>query len=230
MSVLDEIEKYKETHDAQPEQERANIKPQEEEKPLQDTSLPVANPDANAPVLSAQEGLNKMISKTISEGKDIKGMARDLTYLAGASNLQGNDEFKDKYQEVLGEQLLKDLEDEGKREAIKEAARKQEAKNIRAQAFYDGCKPIFSLLGIEQAFGLMSMIITVGLLMIPFLIVSLIRFVINSVNSIFTSIAGFKKPAFWLCTIVVCLVITALIVLAALWGVDSVFGTHILLK
>ena len=74
------------------------------------------------------------------------------------------------------------------------------------------------------------MIITVALLMIPFLVVSLVRFVINSVNSIFTAIAGFKKPAFWLCSIVVCLIITAVIVLAALWGVDSVFGTHILLK
>lgn len=124
--------------------------------------------------------------------------------------------------------MLADLRDEGKREAIKSAARKQEAKNIRATAYYDGCKPIFELLGIDKAFGLIPMIITTILLMLPFLTVSLVRFVINSVNSIFTAIAGFKKPAFWLCSIVVCLVITALIVLAALWGIDSVFGTSIL--
>ena len=171
-----------------------------------------------------------MISKTIEEGKDIKGMARDLTFLAGASNLQSNDDFKQEYQAVLGEQLLQDLKDEGKREAIKAAARKQEAKNIRAQAYYDGCKPIFELLGIEKAFGLVPMVITTVLLMLPFLIVSLIRFAINSVNSIFTAIAGFKKPAFWLCTIVVTLVITALVVLAAMWGIDSIFGTHIILR
>lgn len=230
MSVLDEVEALKESQNAKSESQEVNNKPSEAEKPVLTPSKQVADMDANVPAVSAQEGINKMIAKTVSEGKDIKGMARDLTYLAGASNLQANEEFKDRYQEVLGEQLLEDLKSEGKREAIREAARKQEAKNIRAQAFYNGCKPIFSLLGIDEAFGLVPMIITVTLLMIPFLIVSLIRFVINSVNSIFTAIAGFKKPAFWLCSIVVCLVITALIVLAALWGIDSVFGTHILLK
>ena len=230
MSVLDEVEALKESQNAKSEQVEVTNNSTPEDKPLPTQSQTVADIDANLPAVSAQEGINKMIAKTVSEGKDIKGMARDLTYLAGASNLQANDEFKDRYQEVLGEQLLEDLKSEGKREAIREAARKQEAKNIRAQAFYDGCKPIFSLLGIEEAFGLVPMIVTVALLMIPFLIVSLIRFVINSVNSIFTAIAGFKKPAFWLCSIVVCLIITSLIVLAALWGIDSVFGTHILLK
>ena len=72
------------------------------------------------------------------------------------------------------------------------------------------------------------MIITVVLLMIPFLLVSLVRFAVNSVNSIFTAVAGFKKPAFWICSIIICIVITAAVVLGALWLVDSLFGTHIL--
>ena len=229
MSVLDEVEELKAEHASTTAEECNNQTPTEEEANPADNKLQVeTTPDV--PVVKAQEGLNKMISKTIEEGKDIKGMARDLTFLAGASNLQSNDDFKQEYQTVLGEQLLQDLKDEGKREAIKAAARKQEAKNIRAQAYYDGCKPIFELLGIEKAFGLVPMVITTVLLMLPFLIVSLIRFAINSVNSIFTAIAGFKKPAFWLCTIVVTLVITALVVLAAMWGIDSIFGTHIILR
>ena len=229
MSVLDEVEELKAKHASTTAEECNNQTPTEEEANPADNKLQVeTTPDV--PVVKAQEGLNKMISKTIEEGKDIKGMARDLTFLAGASNLQSNDDFKQEYQTVLGEQLLQDLKDEGKREAIKAAARKQEAKNIRAQAYYDGCKPIFELLGIEKAFGLVPMVITTVLLMLPFLIVSLIRFAINSVNSIFTAIAGFKKPAFWLCTIVVTLVITALVVLAAMWGIDSIFGTHIILR
>lgn len=228
-SVLEEVEEMKNSQN-KVEQEVDNQIPTAQENSLQTNAANVSNGDTGMSVTTAQEGINKMIKKTIAEGKDIKDMARDLTYLAGASNLQTNDEFKDKYQEALGEQLLEDLKSEGKREAIKEAARKQEAKNIRAQAFYNGCKPIFALLGIEEAFGLVAMIITVTLLMIPFLVVSLIRFIINSVNSVFTSIAGFKKPAFWLCTIVVCLVITAAIVLAALFGVDKIFGTHIILR
>lgn len=229
MSVLDEVEELKAKHASTTAEECNNQTPTEEEANPADNKLPVETPP-DVPVVKAQEGLNKMISKTIEEGKDIKGMARDLTFLAGASNLQSNDDFKQEYQTVLGEQLLQDLKDEGKREAIKAAARKQEAKNIRAQAYYDGCKPIFELLGIEKAFGLVPMVITTVLLMLPFLIVSLIRFAINSVNSIFTAIAGFKKPAFWLCTIVVTLVITALVVLAAMWGIDSIFGTHIILR
>lgn len=229
MSVLDEVEELKAKHASTTAEECNNQTPTEEEANPADNKLQVeTTPDV--PVVKAQEGLNKMISKTIEEGKDIKGMARDLTFLAGASNLQSNDDFKQEYQTVLGEQLLQDLKDEGKREAVKAAARKQEAKNIRAQAYYDGCKPIFELLGIEKAFGLVPMVITTVLLMLPFLIVSLIRFAINSVNSIFTAIAGFKKPAFWLCTIVVTLVITALVVLAAMWGIDSIFGTHIILR
>ena len=229
MSVLDEVEELKAKHASTTAEECNNQTPTEEEANPADNKLQVeTTPDV--PVVKAQEGLNKMISKTIEEGKDIKGMARDLTFLAGASNLQSNDDFKQEYQTVLGAQLLQDLKDEGKREAIKAAARKQEAKNIRAQAYYDGCKPIFELLGIEKAFGLVPMVITTVLLMLPFLIVSLIRFAINSVNSIFTAIAGFKKPAFWLCTIVVTLVITALVVLAAMWGIDSIFGTHIILR
>ena len=229
MSVLDEVEELKAKHASTTAEECNNQTPTEEEANPADNKLQVeTTPDV--PVVKAQEGLNKMISKTIEEGKDIKGMARDLTFLAGASNLQSNDDFKQEYQTVLGEQLLQDLKDEGKREAIKAAARKQEAKNIRAQAYYDGCKPIFELLGIEKAFGLVPMVITTVLLMLPFLIVSLIRFAINSVNSIFTAIAGFKKPAFWLCTIVVTLVMTALVVLAAMWGIDSIFGTHIILR
>ena len=151
-----------------------------------------------------------------------------MTYLAKAGELQKDEEFSKAYSEELGKQLVESLKNEGKRQAIADAAKKQAELNTRATAFYEGCKPIFELLGIQEAYGLIPMMITVVLLMAPFLIVSLIRFDINSVNSIFTAISGFKKPAFWLCSIVVSITITALVVLAALWGVDKVFGTNII--
>nr|DAH56663.1 MAG TPA: hypothetical protein [Caudoviricetes sp.] len=159
---------------------------------------------------------------------DMRGLVRDMTYVKGASDLQEDEHFRQTYQKELGQQLVQDLKDEGKRAAIVEQSKKQQARNIRNQAFYDGCKPIFTLLGIESAYGLVPMAITVVLLMIPFLIVCFVRFIINSVNSIFTAIAGFRKPAYWLCSIVIVLVITAGVVLGAMWCIDYFFGTDIL--
>lgn len=225
MTVLEEIEGMKKEREEREIKEGTEENIKQEEKFENNALKQEINTNNTTTV---QAGLNKMITKTFDDGKDIKGMARDLTYLAGASNLQSDDDFNEQYSKVLGEQLLKDLKDEGKREAIKSEARKQEAKNIRAKAYYEGCKPIFKLLGIEESFGLIPMVITTVLLMIPFLVVSIIRFIINSINSIFASIAEFKKPAFWLCSIVVCLIVTALIVFLVIFGLDKLFGVKIL--
>lgn len=236
MSVLEEIEEMKKKDEgirANDNVAEGNNNDQVEiEEPAMTGEIIAKDqePKDMLPNKAVQQGLAKAISDKVDKGGEIKELAKDLTYLAGASNLQKNDDFKSAYEEALGKQLIEDLKDEGKRQAIANAAKKQETKNIRAQSFYDGCKPIFDLLGIEKAYGLFPMIVTVALLMIPFLLVSLVRFVFNSINSIATAIAGFKKPAFWLCTTVLCLVITAAVVLAALWGIDSLFGTHIILK
>lgn len=232
MSVLDEIEQLRQSQQDQTPEVDNTIKTDTETKPM------VAESSSNtiAQVESVQEPAldsvikGAMLNKVKSEEGDIKKLARDLTYMKGASDLQSNDDFTSQYQAELGKQLVQDLKDEGKRQAISDAAKKIEAKNIRNQAFYDGCKPIFRLLGIEEAYGLVPMIITVVLLMVPFLLVSLVRFIINSINSMFVAVSNFKKPAFWICTIIICLVITAVVILLALWAIDSLFGTHILVK
>lgn len=188
-------------------------------------------PEENVPMVAdntVQAGLELAIGKTIQEGKEIKDLAKDLTYLKSASDLQSNDTFKEVYQAELGKQLVADLKDEGKRQAVVNAARKQEAQNIRSQAYYDSVEPIFKTLGIDKPFGLIAMIVTSILLMIPYLVVSLVMFIINSINNIFTAIAKFSKPAMWICGAIVCLAITAAVVLSVLYGVDVVFGTNIL--
>ena len=205
MSALDEIEALRKQRE---EMTKANEEKEEdtqidttvEEQPAMTGEItePTDNQEVMLPNKAVQEGIAKAINDKVEQGGEIKDLAKDLTYLAGASNLQRNDDFKEAYEQALGKQLIEDLKDEGKRQAIANAAKKQETKNIRAQSFYNGCKPIFELLGIEEAYGLVSMIITVILLMIPFLVVSLIRFVFNSINSIATAVAGFRKPAFWL--------------------------------
>lgn len=236
MSALEEYELLKkareETLEMQEEKGVLTTTTQEIEKdsPNQAKMAVTTTEEATLPNKAVQEELSKAISNKVSQGGEIKDLAKDLTYLAGASNLQTDEDFTQAYQQELGKQLIEDLKDEGKRQAVVNAARKQESKNIRAQSFYNGCKPIFELLGIQEAYGLIPMVVTVVLLLIPFLAVSLIRFVFNSINSIATAVAGFKKPAFWLCTTVLCITITAAVVLAALWGVDSIFGTHIILR
>lgn len=236
MSALEEYELLKkareETLEMQEEKQVATTTTQEIEKdsPNQAKMAVTTAEEAMLPNKAVQEELSKAISNKVSQGGEIKELAKDLTYLAGASNLQADEDFTQAYQEELGKQLIEDLKDEGKRQAVVNAARKQESKNIRAQSFYNGCKPIFELLGIQEAYGLIPMVVTVVLLLIPFLVVSLVRFVFNSINSIATAVAGFKKPAFWLCTTVLYITITAAVVLAALWGIDSIFGTHIILR
>ena len=236
MSALEEYELLKkareETLEMQEEKQVATTTTQEIEKdsPNQAKMAVTTAEEAMLPNKAVQEELSKAISNKVSQGGEIKELAKDLTYLAGASNLQTDEDFTQAYQEELGKQLIEDLKDEGKRQAVVNAARKQESKNIRAQSFYNGCKPIFELLGIQEAYGLIPMVVTVVLLMLPFLVVSLVRFIFNSINSVATAVAGFKKPAFWLCTTVLCITITAEVVLAALWGIDSIFGTHIILR
>lgn len=195
---------------------------QDEQPVLQQDEIQVMQQDA------VQEKFRKALQKTAEETKDIKDLARDLTYIKGASDLQASAAFTEEYKAELGRQLLKGLADEGKKEAIKAAARKQEAQNLRCKMYYDSMRPIFKLLGIDEPFGLVAMIITTVLLMLPFLLVSLVEFTINSVNKLFAAIAKFTKPAYWLCTIVIVGTITIAIVIALLYGIEIFFGIDIL--
>lgn len=202
----------------------------EQVEAMRQDALPATQQDEQ-PVLQqdeVQENFKKALQKTAEETKDIKDLARDLTYIKGASDLQGNATFTEEYNAELGRQLLKGLADEGKKEAIKAAARKQEAQNIRCKMYYDSMRPIFKLLGIDEPFGLIPMIITTVLLMLPFLAVSLVAFMINAVNMLFTAIAKFTKPAYWLCMIVIVGAITIAIVIALLYGIEILFGINIL--
>lgn len=239
MSVLDEVEQIKAERDT-------NTLDQSHKKESSDTATPelatrigeestilseVTVKDNDLPAIPdtvVKSGLQKAVEKTVVESKDIKNLTRDLTYLKGASDLQSDDSFKGVYKQELAKQLVSDLKDEGKRQAIINQAKKQESSNARSTAFYDAFKPMFDLLGIKSAYGLIPMFMTILVIIVPFLIVSFIKFLINSVNEVFTAIAKFAKPAFWICTIVVVLILTAAIVLAALWGIDAVFDTGIL--
>lgn len=236
MGVLDEVEELKK--EVSQDGKDAEIKTvTEETKTEPATAKPQENPVVQVPQTHepiagdvVKSTVQQAMVEKVKEGaqNDMRGLVRDMTYVKGASDLQDDDEFRQAYQKELGAQLVQDLKDEGKRAAIVEQSKKQQAKNIRDESFFNGCKPIFALLGIDQAYGLVPMIITVVLLMLPFLVVSIVRFIINSINSIFTAIAGFRKPAFWICSIIIVAAITIALILAGLWLVDTYFGTHIL--
>lgn len=223
MSVLDEVQEFRH------EQQQVCV----ENAPVESQSFEEGQGGELQPIDTAeqtQDLLAEAMKDKLKDSSDIKELTRDVTYIKGASDLQTDTGFKDTYQTVLAKQLIEDLKQEGKRTAIQQSAKKIEARNIRNQAFYSSCKPIFRMLDIEEAYGLVPMIITVSLLMIPFLVVSLMRFIVNAVNSLFVAISGFKKPAFWICTIIVIIAITLAVILALLFLIDLAFGTHILLK
>lgn len=229
MSVLDEIKELKESTEsaAMPatDQSEHNINTTGE-PPAKSTlaTLPTAQPVLDELTIKTMEKASEVV---LGEAKDVKTLAKDLTYLKRASDLQDDETFTKGYDAVLSRQLIKDLQDEGKRAAIVAESKKIEARNLRNQAYYSSMKPIFTTLGIKEPFGMAPMVITTILLMIPYLIISLAVFVVNSINKLFVAISEFSKPAFWISTIIVIAVIAISILLAFLYGIDVVFGTHI---
>ena len=229
MSVLDEVDEFKKQSENAESVEPVSMTMEAEEtlpEPAEPVSPMVAQVEATDIV---KDSLKEAMTEQAKTGaKDIKSLTRDLTYMKGASDLQSNEKFTSNYQKVLAEQLIKDLQDEGKRAAIQQAAKKQEARNIRNQAFYDGCRPVFKMLNIDEAYGLVPMILTVVVLMLPFLGISFVRFVINSINSLFTAISKFAKPAFWICTIAIVAMLVIAAAIGLLYLIDAMFGTQIM--
>lgn len=226
MSVIDEVEAF-----------RKHNEEADDAAPLEKTKEPDNKPDpaeviainSEQATVTVQNTLQHAMESKVQDGKqDIKELARDLTYLKGASDLQADETFKQDYQDELAKQMIRDLQDEGKRAAIQQTAKKAEEKNIRNQAFYDGYAPLFELLGIKKAYGLIPMIVTVVVVMIPFLILSFARFIFNGLNSLFEAISKFVKPAFWLCTTLLIIAITVAGLVGLMALSDLIFGTQII--
>ena len=75
--------------------------------------------------------------------KNIKELAKDLTYLAGASNLQTDEDFTQAYREELGKQLIEDLKDEKNANNNDILNAIIDAKMIEAQFKFSNSKSIF---------------------------------------------------------------------------------------
>lgn len=220
MGVLEEVEKFKQQQAGNGQQVTKAEAPENTPAPVPQTATAEDN------VLhSAIVGAMTERAKTPGELPEV---AKDLTYLKGTGDLQNDTQFQDRYREELAKQLVQDLKDKGELASLGQDVNKQRARNERSLQFYEGCKPIFELLGINAPFGLVPMIVTIVLLMIPFLVVSFVRFVFNSMNSIFLAIAGFRKPAFYLCSIILTVVITGALILGLIWCIDMVFGTQMM--
>lgn len=177
--------------------------------------------------------LDLVRNKSNTEGKSIVEQGKELLNVSSMANLMTNDDFVNQYQEEQKKQIIKDLKEQGKLDAIKKAAEKQTNRNLRNDAFYNAFKPFFeNFMGIKTAFGLIPMIITVLIFYAPYILLSLVmtvlKFTFKGINEIFAAILEFKKPAKALCLTLLWLAIAICIVLAVIYGAQALFGFKII--
>lgn len=165
--------------------------------------------------------------------KSIAEKGREILNITSMSNLLTNEEFVKDYQEVQKKQIIEDLKREGKIDAIKSAAKKQENRNLRNLAFYNAFKPFFeNFMGIDESFGLIPMILTVLIFYVPYILISLVLTVVEyaftGINKIFAAISQFKKPAKALCLTILWIAFTIAIVLGLIYGAQRLFHFKII--
>lgn len=168
-------------------------------------------------------------SKSNSEGKSLAEQGKELLNVTSMANLMGNEDFVKSYQEEQKKQIINDLKEQGKLDAIKKASEKQTARNLRNDAFYKAFKPFFeNFMGIKEAFGLFPMIITVIIFYTPYILLSLVmtvlKFTFTGINEVFAAILEFKKPARALCMTLLWLAISICIVIALIYGAQYLFN------
>lgn len=181
----------------------------------------------------AQKKFYDLVKNSDTQEKTITEKGRDILNISSMANLMTNEDFIKDFQEVQRKQIINDLKQQGKIDAIKNAAKKQENRNLRNTAFYNAFKPFFeNFMGIKEPFGLIPMIVTVLIFYVPYIIISLVLTVIKyafvGINEIFSAIALFKKPAKALCLTILWIAFTISICLALLYGAQALFDFKII--
>ena len=191
----------------------------------------------NKDTLTEEEAKKKFLelvkNNSDDSGKTLMEKGRELLGISSMANLMLSDEFINDYQEVQKKQIIDDLKNQGKLDAIKNSAKRQENRNIRNNAFYNAFKPFFeNFMGIKESFGLIPMLVTVIIFYIPYLLISLcmtiVEYTFKGVNKIFAAIIEFKKPAKHLCSIILWLSISIVIILALIYGIQALFHFKII--
>lgn len=169
----------------------------------------------------AKDGIDK--SKTASE------QGKELLNIASMASLFTNNEFIEEYQKQQKATIIKDLKDTGKAEAIKNAAKKQEARNLRNAALFNAFKPFFKgFMHQEDPFGLIPMGLCILIFFPVYLIITLIlgtiRYTLEKINDVFTALAGFTKPAQAIGTTAVVIALCGALILGLLYALQLIFG------
>ena len=175
--------------------------------------------------------------ESVSSGRsDLRGITRDLTYMASADDLLGKDKFMKKYQAEQSDDLINNLKAEGKRQAILDASKKQESQNLKNQQVYNAFAPFFrDFMGIDRSFGIVPMSICLFFLFLPYLALSAVlnsvKFVLKGINAIFREVGGFEKGARGLALTGLCILLVIGFVVLLFLGfrhlLASLFGIYL---
>lgn len=193
--------------------------------------------------------------KVVDEFKESKVDAEEgvkkLIHIATAGNAM--DETKEANQKFL-KKIISDKQEEIER-SFETAKKKEEARLLGAKAakagfFYKCFRPILEfdfsplikfgrpkskpvenddkpITYDDRAYGIILMVIMLLLAIIPYCIVSAILFICNGLNAIVLSIAGFAKPALWICGGVGIITILSVLAVCIIQLIQLFFGVSI---
>ena len=188
------------------------------------------------------------LKKQVDSGKSISEIATDFVKASATSEIMKHQDGKyDGFHKELAQEQKETIKESFKQDKVEQQAKTLTAKQQKAEAFYVSFRPIlefdFSHLihklnkgenepktYKDRSYGIPLMVLMLTLFVFPYCVVSIILALLNGINSIFEAIATFGKVARTIATSIFILILLALIVYCAMYGIDYFFGTNILSK
>lgn len=191
---------------------------------------------------------NKFLRKQVDDGKTLSEIATDFAKARVTSDI-----INDKSEE--GKKFIKDLAEEQK-DTIKEGfkgdktkaqTKTLEAKKNKAEAFYNGVRPIleFDFSNLihkkdskdnkvevktysDRSYGIPLMCGMLLFLTVPYFVISIILALFNGVNAILEEVNTFGKIAKYIVLSVLIIISAILIIYCGICGVEKLFSIHII--
>ena len=191
---------------------------------------------------------NDYFKQQVEQGKTISQMATDFMKAKATSDIIKNQDGKyDGLHKEFAQEQKETLKQSFVQDRVEQEAKTLTAKQQKAEAFYVSFRPLlefdFSHLihkvtkedkepktYKDRSYGIPLMVLMLTLFVLPYCAVNIILALLNGINAIFEAIATFGKVARVIATSVFVLILLALIIYCAMYGIDYFFGTNILAK
>lgn len=226
------------------------------EQELEERKLELTNKEENSQVstkLATDENGNvdlgslnkKFLEKQIEEGKNLTEISTDYAKAQATHSILNDDsEQAKKYRQELVEEQKQTLKESFVQDKVTQQTQTIDAKQKKAEAFYKSVRPIleFDFSNLirdekyinrpqksyqDRSYGVFLMVCMLIVLTLPYFLISFLLAVFNGINAIFCQIATFGKIAKTISLIILIIGLSALLLYAALLGVEHLFNIQI---